>query len=241
MFADAGEPFGVDGLADGGAWPARIKFPPQLSQGLALEQQPGLYAHRQFLFANSFHSVKNPTSTSVNLSENRKRVNTYFVKNVEKSKRLREVRQLLRWDQAQMARELGLTRTYVSELENGKAPVQDYVLDRIEILAKRPEGMRGKLSENPHPLREDSSEYGAVHSIRNKCHAYLNQFLDICAADEARLHWTYVELQKHFPLSIWGAKRRPEAEASSRQASEGEEFLDEAEDDEHGRPPKSGR
>ena len=71
--------------------------------------------------------------------------------NVEKSKRLREIRKALKLQQAAMADLLGVNRSYLSELENahsaGEPPVQDYLIEKAEALLKgAPHFQHGDLS-----------------------------------------------------------------------------------------------
>lgn len=39
--------------------------------------------------------------------------------------------------------------------------------------------------------------------VAGRCREHLEQFLKQCGADESRLHWTLIELQKNLPLSQW--------------------------------------
>lgn len=55
------------------------------------------------------------------------------LKNVEK---LKAARLELGWTQAELAKELGLDRSYLSQLESGAKPIQGWVMERLEVLRK---------------------------------------------------------------------------------------------------------
>jgi len=97
-----------------------------------------------------------------------------------------------------MAQELNLTRSYVSELENNRKTIQEWVMQRLDILAKRPVSMRGPGVENP-TLQEGSAE----PPTDDDCRAYLDLFLERCGGRPDRLGWTYITLKETFPLNKW--------------------------------------
>lgn len=104
----------------------------------------------------------------------------------EKAKRLREVRRRLEWTQQQMADALGLDASYLSQLENGHRNLDDWYLKKAS-----------EFEKNQAPPEPRSSRASA-----EACVSYLRQFLATCR-DPAKIVWTYVELQAHFPLDKW--------------------------------------
>ncbi len=104
----------------------------------------------------------------------------------DKAKRLREVRRRLEWTQQQMADALGLDASYLSQLENGHRNLDDWYLKKA-----------GELEKNQTAPEPRSSRPSA-----EACVAYLRQFLATCK-EPAKIVWTYVELQEHFPLDKW--------------------------------------
>lgn len=50
--------------------------------------------------------------------------------------KLKQLRRKLRWSQERIAVELGVTRGYVSQMENDVSPIRDYILERMEVLDK---------------------------------------------------------------------------------------------------------
>lgn len=92
-----------------------------------------------------------------------------------------------------MAKALNLDKTYLSQLENGRRPVQDWVLEKAREIEK-------STLVKAQQAREAAASY-SKDSIHERCHQYLSQVLDACSGDEDRLRWTFVELKRHFPIS----------------------------------------
>jgi DNA-binding XRE family transcriptional regulator len=111
----------------------------------------------------------------------------------EKAKQLRETRRRLEWTQQQMAEALGLDPSYLSQLENGRRKLDDW------YLKKASEFERNKAVV---PFVGDPADVHSMESTAESCLAYLRQFLSTCK-DPAKVVWTYVELQEHFPLDKW--------------------------------------
>lgn len=112
----------------------------------------------------------------------------------EKARQLREMRRRLEWTQQQMAEALGLDPSYLSQLENGRRKLDDWYLKKASEFEKN------KLAV---PFVATSDSY-SLQSTAESCLAYLQQFLTTCK-DPAKIVWTYVELQEHFPLDKWVA------------------------------------
>jgi transcriptional regulator with XRE-family HTH domain len=110
----------------------------------------------------------------------------------EKARQLREMRRRLEWTQQQMAEALGLDPSYLSQLENGRRKLDDWYLKKASEFEKSKSG----------GLIGASSEVYSLESTAESCLAYLRQFLITCK-DPAKIVWTYVELQEHFPLDKW--------------------------------------
>jgi len=121
----------------------------------------------------------------------------------EKAKQLREMRRRLEWTQQQMAEALGLDPSYLSQLENGRRKLDDWYLKKAsEFERNKAAGLLGSASADSYSLQ----------STAESCIAYLRQFLTTCK-DPAKIVWTYVELQEHFPLDKW---TDPQANVSSK-------------------------
>jgi transcriptional regulator with XRE-family HTH domain len=111
----------------------------------------------------------------------------------EKAKQLREMRRRLEWTQQQMAEALGLDPSYLSQLENGRRKLDDWYLKKASEFEK---------SKAAGILGDGSAESYSLQSTAESCIAYLREFLTTCK-DPAKIVWTYVELQEHFPLDKW--------------------------------------
>jgi transcriptional regulator with XRE-family HTH domain len=111
----------------------------------------------------------------------------------EKARQLREMRRRLEWTQQQMAEALGLDPSYLSQLENGRRKLDDWYLKKASEFEK---------SKSPSLIGSGSADAYSLESTAESCLAYLRQFLTLCK-DPAKIVWTYVELQEHFPLDKW--------------------------------------
>ena len=111
----------------------------------------------------------------------------------EKARQLREMRRRLEWTQQQMAEALGLDPSYLSQLENGRRKLDDWYLKKASEFEK---------NKAVAPLNSAVSDSYSLQSTADSCIAYLQQFLTTCK-DPAKIVWTYVELQEHFPLDKW--------------------------------------
>ena len=111
----------------------------------------------------------------------------------EKAKQLREMRRRLEWTQQQMAEALGLDPSYLSQLENGRRKLDDWYLKKASEFER---------SKSGAIISTVSAEAYSLESTAESCVAYLRQFLTTCK-DPAKIVWTYVELQEHFPLDKW--------------------------------------
>jgi len=49
---------------------------------------------------------------------------------------------------------------------------------------------------------EESATVGGIPT-KDDCRAHLENFLDMCGDDAAKIAWTNIELQDHFPLNKW--------------------------------------
>lgn len=112
---------------------------------------------------------------------------------IEKAKQLREMRLRLDWTQQQMADALGLDPSYLSQLENGRRKLDDWYLKKAgEFEKTRTTDIFGRVTPESFSLQ----------STAESCVTYLKQFLATCK-EPAKIVWTYVELQEHFPLDKW--------------------------------------
>lgn len=118
---------------------------------------------------------------------------------------LKGVRKRLGWDQAHMAHELGLNRSYLSQLENGARPIQPWVIERVTSI----EAGAGKAMM---ALSEAVRGYGGLPpsaaALARSCVEHLAQFLEKAGADIVRLSWTVDELHRRFPLTKWDKENR---------------------------------
>src|SRR5580692_6666075 len=121
----------------------------------------------------------------------------------EKARQLREMRRRLEWTQQQMAEALGLDPSYLSQLENGRRKLDDWYLKKAGEFEK---------TKSLNIFGNVTPESYSLQSTAESCLAYLKQFLSTCK-DPAKIIWTYVELQEHFPLDKWSV---PDAEFSSK-------------------------
>jgi transcriptional regulator with XRE-family HTH domain len=112
---------------------------------------------------------------------------------IEKAKQLREMRRRLDWTQQQMADALGLDPSYLSQLENGRRKLDDWYLKKAGEFEK---------TKTTNIFGSVAPESYALQSTAESCIAYLKQFLATCK-EPAKVVWTYVELQEHFPLDKW--------------------------------------
>ena len=108
-----------------------------------------------------------------------------------------------------MAKAMGLDKSYLSQLENGRRPVDEFYVARAADIEK-------SNLINAQQVRESTASY-SDDSIQQRCHRYLSSVLEECRHDEDRLRWTFVELQRHFPLK----ESRPPAPplSSARQSA----------------------
>lgn len=111
----------------------------------------------------------------------------------EKARQLREMRRRLEWTQQQMAEALGLDPSYLSQLENGRRKLDDWYLKKAGEFEK---------TKSSNIFGSVTPESFSMQSTAESCMAYLKQFLATCK-DPAKIVWTYVELQQHFPLDKW--------------------------------------
>jgi transcriptional regulator with XRE-family HTH domain len=112
---------------------------------------------------------------------------------IEKAKQLREMRLRLDWTQQQMADALGLDPSYLSQLENGRRKLDDWYLKKAgEFEKAKTTDIFGRVTPESFSLQ----------STAESCITYLRQFLSTCK-EPAKVVWTYVELQEHFPLDKW--------------------------------------
>lgn len=122
---------------------------------------------------------------------------------IEKAKQLREMRLRLDWTQQQMADALGLDPSYLSQLENGRRKLDDWYLKKAgEFEKTKTTDIFGRVTPESFSLQ----------STAESCIAYLKQFLATCK-EPAKIVWTFVELQEHFPLDKWAD---PNAEFNSK-------------------------
>ncbi len=118
--------------------------------------------------------------------------------NFDKGKLLVAARKRLGYSQVQMAAELHLDSTYLSQLENGRREVDEFYVQRAEEMARDHENAN-KFKATVDALSEAP---GQIEPTRESCLQYLKHFLETCT-DAAKLGWTAVELIEHFPLNKW--------------------------------------
>lgn len=144
----------------------------------------------------TFHSAVNSfLLTVVNLFEIKQPVNRKVNRDVEY---LKAARKRLGWNQEELAKALGLDRSYLSQLENGRE-IQPWVWERLEVIER---GVKAGVDKST-ACREESTAPGSP--LEMQCREYLDDFLQTCHGDAAHLGWTLVELKKKFPLDLWAA------------------------------------
>lgn len=141
----------------------------------------------------------------------------------ERIKAVREKRQL---NQEQFARILHITRSYLSELETNRRPVQPYIQEKI-VEMERVDEVNGQSSS---PLNDSTSsslamrdEPPAAYHVKPlvvECREHLERYLASCQGQDSRLYWTLVELQQNFPLNKWASlEPKPLAEGEAKYPS----------------------
>ena len=123
----------------------------------------------------------------------------------EKARQLREMRRRLEWTQQQMAEALGLDPSYLSQLENGRRKLDDWYLKKAGEFEKM---KTANIFGNATP------ESFSLQATAEACITYLTQFLSTCK-DPAKVVWTYVELQEHFPLTKWAEAEAEDVSSKS--------------------------
>jgi transcriptional regulator with XRE-family HTH domain len=125
--------------------------------------------------------------------------------NTQKAKTLRDTRKRLGYNQRVMADALGLDPSYLSQLENGIRPVDEWYVVKAAELAKAIE----VKNANNLPLAQ-------------ACEEHMRAFITACSGDVARLGWTITELKKHFPLDMWKRSGRASSKRDDAAALAGE-------------------
>ena len=92
-----------------------------------------------------------------------------------------------------MAEALGLDPSYLSQLENGRRKLDDWYLKKAGEFEKM---------KTANVFGNATPESFSLQATAEACLTYLTQFLTTCK-DPAKVVWTYVELQEHFPLNKW--------------------------------------
>jgi transcriptional regulator with XRE-family HTH domain len=111
--------------------------------------------------------------------------------NLEKGKTLREIRNRLNLTQRELAKELHIDSTYLSQLENGGRPVDDFYLEQAREIEK---------SNKVQAFRDMAAPTAEM------CLAYLKEFLERCD-EPAKIVWAYIELKEHFPLTKFSSSK----------------------------------
>jgi transcriptional regulator with XRE-family HTH domain len=118
--------------------------------------------------------------------------------------KLKTTRKRLGWDQAQMAKELGLNRSYLSQLENGARTIQPWVIKRLEEVEL---GADKGIAKIRSALKDALQGYGeltpSTAAMARACMEYMAGFLERTGQDVVRLAWALDELHRRFPLDKW--------------------------------------
>lgn len=115
---------------------------------------------------------------------------------------LRDIRKSIGWTQVQLSAALELDPTYLSQLENGRKPLDDSYLRKARDIkanienAKKVKGVYGEGGAPPGVAMKD--EPGFQTQLRVKCHRHIDQYLDGC--DREQMAWALVELKRRFPV-----------------------------------------
>ncbi len=137
---------------------------------------------------------------------------------------LRELRAKLRFDQKEMGEALGISREWVSKLENEKEDFSEFVVLKLQQLqrelgseartriAEVPVGGNTSISHqrqnqtvkgslNDDPMRVNSRfQPPAAHPTPEDCRAHLNEYLRRAAVVPGGIGFAYRLLIKHLPL-----------------------------------------
>lgn len=131
------------------------------------------------------------------------------------SRRLIGVRNGHGLTQTELAKKVGVSLRSVQHWESGKWVPRGKALRNLAAsIDVSVAYLLGEESQQSEPLQgqalvEEERGTGPEQTLRNKCHAHLDQVLDDCHSNHDELAWTYVELKKHFPL------RRPQGDPPS--------------------------
>lgn len=108
----------------------------------------------------------------------------------------------------EFAKLVHLDRSYISQLERGRRPIQPWLVERIDVLEKEDVYSVNKpplaAQDQPASLEGEFHEAASHHQPTLEiCLQYLRAFLEKCRHDPAKVAWTFVELKEHFPLNKW--------------------------------------
>jgi transcriptional regulator with XRE-family HTH domain len=105
-------------------------------------------------------------------------------------------------DQAAIAKELGVTREWVSKLENVRGDFSEFIRLKIEALERKyPEQVREPTS---HHVAEPAGGYGDAGAAQGKIREQLEELLFAAGGDQARLGWILEQMRAHLaPPDHW--------------------------------------
>jgi hypothetical protein len=147
-----------------------------------------------------------------------------------------EVRKEVKVSNAKIAKALDIDDSYLSMLKRGLKPPPPMDADIWSSPFMRHGAIsvewlrdgKGESKFNIDNVRKSLSEtmllterYSKQPSPELECREYLGRFLETCKGDPARLGWTLIELQKHFPLNMWPEEGGTIPGVSSAEVSEG--------------------
>ena len=113
------------------------------------------------------------------------------------AERLRTRRNRLNLSQDELAELAKVSPRSIFAWEKGQnMPNSNKLRQLSDALSCRQDWLLGNVDD---PALDDSGQ----NPVAGKCREYLEQFLKQCGADESRLHWTLIELQKNLPLNHW--------------------------------------
>ena len=105
---------------------------------------------------------------------------------------------------------LGVSREWVSKLENGKEPFSEFVkLKLTEIVNPRETSLHVAEPQATYGQKPKPTSEGATEATEQQCIAHLSDYLTRARHQTGGIGYTYRLLQKHLPLEEFPAVKTP--------------------------------
>lgn len=146
--------------------------------------------------------------------------------NADRLDAFRALRRRTQLSNGQLAKALNIKPSTIEAIEEGSFPINDFLYGKInnldlDVFASEVEAdLWPEESAPPHILANDDSDTegdrmasllkegaGALahspHLTKRQILTYVQQFMDTCGTDNAKLGWFLTELQERYPLNKW--------------------------------------